>query len=213
MCVTDRQYNPNITNQPNELFFVSQILPGIKAICTDNQADVTFDGNVTKCCDTCQPGYGVVEECTSDNQTRCETCISGETYSSYRDHTSSCKQCATCGVNPHFILHPCNVTHNTVCGCSVGSYYDPEADVCKFCDLCRFGEGVVRKCSNEHNSICKPCVENKTYSDTVDPFTSCKYCSVCKQNMVVLQECSTTEDTLCFSMYHFLSSLLVYLIS
>ena len=175
--------------------------------CLDNQLQMSFNGTENQCCDTCNPGYGVTVNCSTTNvQTVCEACIPGKTYSSPTNSLSSCKGCSTCGNSSHFVLHPCNVTHNTFCECPKGSYYDPVADECKFCDLCRPGWGASRMCTSKQNTNCSQCVTNVTFSSKVDPFTGCSPCTVCSATEVTLQACSVTEDTICFSKYRSLCS-------
>ena len=183
---------------------VSFQITSVCSECTDNQLQMSFNETGNQCCDTCKPGYGVIVNCTAREQTICKSCIPGETYSSPTNSLSSCKTCSTCGNNTHFVLHPCNVTHNTFCECPKGSYYDPIEDVCKFCDLCPAGEGALRMCTSKHNTECTPCEGNVTYSSKLDPFSKCSPCTVCTDTEVMLQACSVNEDTICFSKYELL---------
>ena len=169
--------------------------------CLDNQLQMSFNGAENQCCDTCKPGYGVTVNCSTNSQTVCEACIPGRTYSSPGNSLNSCTVCSTCGNSSHFVLHPCNVTHNTFCECPKGSYYDPFEDECKFCDLCHPGWGASRMCTSKHNTECSQCVTNMTYSSKLDPFTGCSPCTLCSKTEVTLQACSVTEDTICFSKY------------
>ena len=79
--------------------------------CTETQTEVIFanETDIT-CCETCTAGYGVRVKCSTKENTECEPCISGKTYSNETKHTNSCKKCFTCGDNAHFILHPCNIS-------------------------------------------------------------------------------------------------------
>lgn len=184
------------------LIFVSK-MTGSYGQCLDNQIEVEFKLNetITKCCDTCKTGSGVDVQCSSSENTKCQKCIPGKTYSDIVSVTDECKMCATCGNNTHFILHPCNETQNTICECPEGSYYDEKSDQCKFCNLCPAGWGVVRKCSTKHNTICDQCKRNETFSNKLDPFSECTPCSTCSETEVALKECSVTEDRICFSMH------------
>lgn len=181
------------------LFLLSFMIAGVFSECLDNQLQMSFNGTENQCCDTCKPGYGVSVNCSSGIQTVCKTCFPGKTYSSPTYSLSSCKRCSTCGNITHFVLHPCNVTHNTICECPKGSYYDPVADVCEFCDPCPAGLGATRMCTNKHNTECSKCVKNVSFSSKLDPFANCTPCTVCSDTEVMLQACSVTEDTICFS--------------
>ncbi|KAL4217424.1 hypothetical protein ACF0H5_023874 [Mactra antiquata] len=167
--------------------------------CTDNQTEVSFNETSSRCCDVCNPGYGVSTNCSADENTQCQKCVPGITYSNSASPDEPCKMCSTCGNNTHFILHPCNETQNTICVCPSGSYYDPDADECKYCTLCDPGHGASTRCSATHNSKCLPCEINVTYSNKVDPYSPCKPCTVCRKDEVPLRNCSVYEDTICLS--------------
>ena len=169
--------------------------------CLDNQLQMSFNETGNQCCDTCQPGYGVIVNCTAAEQTVCESCIPGKTYSSPKNTLNACMGCSSCGNTTHFVLHPCNVTHDTLCQCPKGSYYDPGTDECKFCDPCPPGMGASRMCTSKHNSMCSECESNVTFSSKLDPFSNCQPCTVCSDTEVTLQACSIREDTICFSKY------------
>ena len=169
--------------------------------CLDNQLQMSFNETGNQCCDTCQPGYGVIVNCTAAEQTVCESCIPGKTYSSPKNSLNACMGCSSCGNTTHFVLHPCNVTHDTLCQCPKGSYYDQGTDECRFCDPCPPGMGASRMCTSKHNSMCSECESNVTFSSKLDPFSNCQPCTVCSDTEVTLQACSIIEDTICFSKY------------
>ena len=170
--------------------------------CTDRQIHVTFSTNDTKCCDTCKRGSGATVACSPTNDTQCEPCIPGKTFNSDPvSYDSTCRACATCDNNTHFILHPCNATHNTLCVCPDGSYYDPDTDKCRFCELCGPGYGAAQRCGNGRNTVCEACVANVSYSNRHNYFTACTPCSTCSEEEVMLKACTETEDTICFSKY------------
>lgn len=167
--------------------------------CTETEIQITLNETMTKCCATCPKGSGVAVECSQQNDTKCETCIPGKTYSDVNSHEEPCKMCATCDNNTNFILHPCNATQNTICGCPDGYYYDQEADKCKLCDLCPAGWGALRKCNTYHNTICTQCESSVTFSSKLDYYSVCENCMKCVDPYFALQECSITEDTICMS--------------
>lgn len=175
-------------------------ITAVYAECAKNQSEVTFNETDTKCCDTCLPGSGVTVKCSSSENTQCQKCVPGVTYSDLNSLTQTCKTCSTCGNNSHFILHPCNETQNTICTCPDGSYYDAKSDQCKFCDLCPAGWGASRRCTTKHNTVCTQCEINVTFSNKLDPFSKCTPCLTCKETEVALKECSLSEDRICFSM-------------
>lgn len=181
------------------LLFSLHRIHGVWSQCPDNQVELGFNETLTMCCNTCKPGNGVESPCSASQNTQCRSCTPGETYSDVTSYEKPCKQCATCGDTTHFIIHPCNKTHNTICGCPEGSYYDSEADQCKFCDLCPAGWGAWRRCTMRQNTVCTQCKSNVTFSDKLDSYSNCKACTKCSDTEVMLQACSVIEDTICFS--------------
>jgi len=170
--------------------------------CAETEQLVKFNETVSNCCSTCNTGSGVTVECSFQNDTTCEQCTDGKTYSDVVSIEATCKTCATCDNNTYLVLHPCNTTHNTVCTCPDGYYFDPEADKCKLCDLCPAGWGAVRKCNGYDNTICAPCVINGSFSNKLDYYSLCEGCTTCVDPYFTLQECSTTEDAICMSKYN-----------
>ncbi|KAH3749790.1 hypothetical protein DPMN_184303, partial [Dreissena polymorpha] len=176
-----------------------QVIITVATGCLENEVAVQYNVTFNICCTTCAAGSGVEVECTPREDTYCVPCVSGRTYSDKTSHEEVCKPCSTCGNNTLFVLHPCNITQDTICLCPEGSYYDKEADKCRFCDLCPAGWGASRRCSAQFNTICSPCEPNVTFSNKLDYYSQCEACSKCGPQKVMLQECMTTEDTICFS--------------
>lgn len=183
----------------NRIYMICFQAMDVTDSCPDGGVQLIVNETATKCCSTCKKGSGVVSECSLTNNTQCQQCIPGKSYSDVDSHDSPCKPCATCDNNTNFILHPCNETMNTICGCPNGKYYDQETDRCKLCDLCPAGWGALRMCNKNHNTICTPCTVNVTFSHRMDYYSKCTPCSKCVDPYIALQDCSITEDAICMS--------------
>ncbi|KAK3608700.1 hypothetical protein CHS0354_036222, partial [Potamilus streckersoni] len=161
--------------------------------CDVNQFNLDSVGGQNRCCDKCLPGYGVVYNCTKENNTVCDTCTDG-TFSSHIAHYTTCKGCSSC--KNAYTMHPCNATHDAVCKCHVGFYLASYENTCNLCDLCPAGWGASRSCNYRENTVCTQC-SNGTFSNKLSAFARCIPCSKCSENQVLLQRCTTSQDTVC----------------
>lgn len=151
------------------------------------------------CCSKCGPGYGVKNLCSKQNDTNCEGCEEGVTFSTSWSYDEECLPCSTCIKNAH-VVQACNSTHDVVCECNPNFFYDPESDMCKLCEPCVPGFGASRHCNSMENTICEEC-PNATFSDVLSPTADCLPCSVCQEDQVMLQACSAKQDTICLGAY------------
>jgi hypothetical protein len=100
-----------------------------------------FDRQTSVCCKTCDQGYGVALPCTgvgSGNDTVCVRCVHGATYSGSVSHEETCQACSHCPPHSYPISH-CNVTHNTICECVDGFWYETDKKTCAKCYPCQPG--------------------------------------------------------------------------
>ncbi|KFO62839.1 Tumor necrosis factor receptor superfamily member 16, partial [Corvus brachyrhynchos] len=77
------------------------------------------------------------------------------------------------------------------------------------CRACNLGEGVVQPCG-VNQTVCEPCLDSVTYSDTVsatepckpctqgdDPGGTCRECRVCEVGFGLMFPCKDSQDTVC----------------
>ncbi|CAI9719777.1 tumor necrosis factor receptor superfamily member 16-like [Octopus vulgaris] len=162
-------------------------------ICPSNQSNL----NGSSCCQLCEPGSGVVGNCTRNQDTVCAPCQAGKTFSSQASSTEECKPCSTCPEHT-YIKKVCNVTHDTQCECSTGFFYSTELQACMLCTLCPVGWGAVRPCSPTENSWCQRC-PNNTYSHLISGTIGCVKCRTCARDQIMIQPCTDTQDTVCIA--------------
>lgn len=180
-------------------------------------------------CSECPAGSGVTKACnnhhndtaTAMEDTQCEPCQAGSTFSDSASRHLACRTCRTCPPNSR-VKRECNVTHDTECECDKDHYQElvammtttpeevetttPHARhkhghqqavlTCKPCDLCPHGYGAARACSATHNTVCRKC-PTSTYSSVLSSSAGCSVCTVCRDDQVTLHECTPIQDTVC----------------
>ncbi|NXG47064.1 TNR16 factor, partial [Psilopogon haemacephalus] len=75
--------------------------------------------------------------------------------------------------------------------------YTASGECCKACNL---GEGVVQPCG-VNQTICEPCLDSVTYSDTVSATEPCKPCTQCVGLRSMLAPCVESDDAVCRCAY------------
>lgn len=112
--------------------------------------------------------------------------------------TSTQKPCKKCTVCPKRAIEArtCNATHDTVCLCDRGDFFNALSYECKPCSPCPHGWGVWRVCTRNRNTVCRKCPPG-TYSGVLSGSMGCVLCSSCRPDQVMLQECSRIQDTVC----------------
>ncbi|XP_077316113.1 tumor necrosis factor receptor superfamily member 16 [Lithobates pipiens] len=70
------------------------------------------------------------------------------------------------------------------------------------CRACGAGEGVVQECG-ANQTVCEPCLDSVTYSDTTSHTEACKQCTECHGNKRMIAPCVETDDALCACAYGF----------
>nr|XP_020669144.1 tumor necrosis factor receptor superfamily member 16 [Pogona vitticeps] len=75
--------------------------------------------------------------------------------------------------------------------------YTVSGECCKACNL---GEGVIHPCGL-NQTICEPCLDSVTYSDTMSATEPCKPCKECVGLESMLAPCVESDNTVCKCMY------------
>uniref|UniRef100_A0A8D0EA52 Nerve growth factor receptor n=1 Tax=Salvator merianae TaxID=96440 RepID=A0A8D0EA52_SALMN len=75
--------------------------------------------------------------------------------------------------------------------------YTANGECCKACNV---GEGVVQPCGI-NQTVCEPCLDSVTYSDTVSATEPCKPCKECVGLEGMLAPCVESDDTVCKCIY------------
>ncbi|KAK2142482.1 hypothetical protein LSH36_950g00048 [Paralvinella palmiformis] len=150
--------------------------------------------NGQRCCRECPPGEGVLRPCSIYNDTVCQPCTFGESYSTVYSHVETCHPCSICPEYAHMI-QPCNMTHDTMCECDRNYYFDGLSSRCRPCQVCPMEYGVRRQCNLTHDTVCVRCPEG-FYSDRLG-MERCKRCGRCGRGQVMLQHCSPGQNTIC----------------
>ncbi|CAL8280068.1 unnamed protein product [Boreogadus saida] len=80
-------------------------------------------------------------------------------------------------------------------GCRSGEY-EPAPGMC--CPLCDKGSVVLRDCTDESSTNCRPC-ESATYMDAANGRSQCMSCRPCvaEQGLGTQRECSRVRDSAC----------------
>ncbi|XP_052802624.1 tumor necrosis factor receptor superfamily member 16-like [Mya arenaria] len=81
------------------------------------------EGNVGACQKVlpCEPGYGVMKLGDSHNDTTCERCVNGKTFSNISSKVTPCQNCSLC-LEGWVQKTPCNEFEDTVCIPKAGSH-------------------------------------------------------------------------------------------
>ncbi|XP_078684603.1 uncharacterized protein LOC144918044 [Branchiostoma floridae x Branchiostoma belcheri] len=95
------------------------------------------DGNpVCVPCSPCSPGYGVLRPCTEYQDTVCEACEPGKTFSGTESPWRRCESCVQCAAH-ELRRRECTPTRNGRCGsCETGWFHNDitgDCDVCSWC--------------------------------------------------------------------------------
>ncbi|XP_078601239.1 uncharacterized protein LOC144876155 [Branchiostoma floridae x Branchiostoma japonicum] len=95
------------------------------------------DGNpVCVPCTSCSPGYGVLRPCTEYQDTVCEPCEPGKTFSGTDSPWRRCESCVQCAAH-ELRRRECTPTRNGRCGsCETGWFHNEitgDCDVCSWC--------------------------------------------------------------------------------
>ncbi|NXD86583.1 TNR16 factor, partial [Halcyon senegalensis] len=75
--------------------------------------------------------------------------------------------------------------------------YTTSGECCRACNL---GEGVVQPCG-VNQTVCEPCLDSVTYSDTVSATEPCKPCTQCVGLQSMSAPCVESDDAVCRCAY------------
>ncbi|GAA6227092.1 tumor necrosis factor receptor superfamily member 16-like [Lates japonicus] len=153
--------------------------------CASNQ--FTDSG---QCCSLCPTGFGVVAQCGKED-TKCAPCPPG-TFSSSED-LEPCLPCSNCPPRVPTAAS-CTANQDTQCECKKGFFFLFE--LCMPCSKCNRGEGVIRDCGLQGNTVCQHC-DPGTFSEEHDSTKPCQTCTQCSDSEVEIRACMPDSDTLC----------------
>ncbi|XP_048585871.1 tumor necrosis factor receptor superfamily member 16 isoform X2 [Nematostella vectensis] len=146
-------------------------------------------------CGLCPAGY-FIKSCANQTTPVCERCPEG-TYISGRNNYHRCQICSACRGSKNQVISACNATHDTVCRCQEGYFWDTGTLYCAECKSCGRGRGVVRNCTHNHNTVCRKCEKEKTYSPGKSRTDGCLMCKNCPAGQTVSEKCTRRKDTVC----------------
>lgn len=166
-----------------------------------------------RCCRRCQPGHGVWRPCDAHNDTVCDPCREGVTFSPAEARKGyHLQQCTACSPSPDHavVTRQCNATHDTQWECKRGFYFNSSSRKCVQCLSCAEGWGVLAACDQWTDARCIKCPDG-TYSSAASTGVaggdgaavsaaaprSCIVCTKCSASQVTLQDCTSTQDTVC----------------
>ncbi|CAH1267179.1 NGFR [Branchiostoma lanceolatum] len=130
------------------IFLIINIVPA-KSLTTHATPDIECRGHSRKyktldpdgnpvCvpCSSCSPGYGVLRPCTEYQDTVCEACEPGKTFSGTDSTWRRCESCVQCATH-ELRRRECTPTRNGRCGsCETGWFHNDitgDCDVCSWC--------------------------------------------------------------------------------
>ncbi|XP_018093536.1 tumor necrosis factor receptor superfamily member 16 [Xenopus laevis] len=68
------------------------------------------------------------------------------------------------------------------------------------CISCSIGEGVIKSCG-VNQTVCEPCLDSVTYSDTFSHTEACKPCTECFGHKRMVAPCVESDDAVCACAY------------
>ncbi|XP_062993857.1 tumor necrosis factor receptor superfamily member 16 [Elgaria multicarinata webbii] len=68
------------------------------------------------------------------------------------------------------------------------------------CKACNLGEGVAQPCG-KNQTVCEPCLDSISYSDTVSATEPCKPCKECVGRESMMAPCVESDNTVCKCTY------------
>ena len=103
------EYFRNLYNLYFAATFLSVFLSfAFQAVSSLDCAPNEFNLNDVRCCTKCAPGHGVMVECNEQQDTVCEICEAGDTFSNTLSHTDACQPCEFTSAQPStppFLCH------------------------------------------------------------------------------------------------------------
>uniref|UniRef100_UPI00398EDA1C tumor necrosis factor receptor superfamily member 11B-like n=1 Tax=Pristiophorus japonicus TaxID=55135 RepID=UPI00398EDA1C len=145
-------------------------------------------------CEQCPPGTYRKTHCNAERRTECAPC-SDSHYTEYWNHLDECQYCNVFCKEYQYLKHECNGTHNRVCECVEGHFF--EFEFCLKHYECPPGFGVKRIGTPYINTECIKCPKgffsvNTSANQSCQKHTNCTVLGL-KQ---VLQG-DTFQDNVC----------------
>uniref|UniRef100_UPI00398F5130 tumor necrosis factor receptor superfamily member 6B-like n=1 Tax=Pristiophorus japonicus TaxID=55135 RepID=UPI00398F5130 len=131
---------------------ISSVFAVIKAKPTYQRRDAITGQMLT--CEQCPPGTFVEKHCTSLHPTICGPCPDLH-YTQYWNYLQKCRYCNVFCGDQQYEKHQCNITHNRVCECKAGYYF--EFEFCLKHTNCPHGVGVIKMGTPYSDTDCKQC--------------------------------------------------------
>ncbi|XP_053106422.1 tumor necrosis factor receptor superfamily member 6B [Hemicordylus capensis] len=147
-------------------------------------------------CQQCPPGTAVAKHCTKSTPTACQPCPELY-YTQYWNYLERCLYCNNFCDHLEEEVQPCSATHNRVCQCKPGYYF--ESDFCLPHTECPAGNGVTQLGSPHKDTECAPCPAGtfSAFSSSTDVCQPHQNCSM--QGLELLVPGNPFRDTLCTS--------------
>ncbi|XP_048451853.1 tumor necrosis factor receptor superfamily member 11B-like isoform X2 [Rhincodon typus] len=145
-------------------------------------------------CSRCPPGQHMVQHCTKDHDTQCAPC-SASHYTQYWNYLKKCQYCNIFCKENQNVKHECNATHNRVCECKDGYFW--EYEFCTKQKTCLPGYGVKTAGTPYSSTICRKCARG-FFSSVTSTIAQCKRHTNCTELGLKLDIPGTAwHDNLC----------------
>ncbi|XP_048385658.1 tumor necrosis factor receptor superfamily member 11B-like [Stegostoma tigrinum] len=145
-------------------------------------------------CSRCPPGQHMVQHCTKDHDTECAPC-SANHYTRYWNYLKKCQYCNNFCKENQNVKHECNATHNRVCECIDGYFW--EYEFCMKQKTCLPGYEVKTTGTPYSNTICRKCARG-FFSSVTSTIAQCKRHTNCTELGLKLDIPGTAwHDNLC----------------
>ncbi|XP_077984329.1 uncharacterized protein LOC144438972 [Glandiceps talaboti] len=73
--------------------------------------------------------------------------------------------------------------------------------LCMNCTQCPPGQGVEKECTNNSDTVCRPCVQGETYSSMYSAVRDCEPCTHCSPHQELINTCIVTQNARCGNCY------------
>ncbi|XP_019681987.1 tumor necrosis factor receptor superfamily member 5 isoform X2 [Felis catus] len=171
----------------------TSVHPDPHTTCRENQYLIN-----SRCCDKCQPGEKLVNDCTEFTSTECLPCKKGEFLDTWNIERH-CHQHKYCDPNQGLQVQREGTSEtDTTCTCDEGLHCT--SDACESCiqhTLCPPGLGVKQVATGVSDTICHPCPAGffsnvSSASEKCHPWTRCE-----TKGLVELQAGTNKTDAVC----------------
>nr|BAG12082.1 TNF decoy receptor 3 [Conger myriaster] len=143
-------------------------------------------------CDKCPPGTHVVKHCTKDRKTVCGLCPERH-YTAFWNYVERCLYCNVFCMEDQFEKLPCNTTHNRVCECKSGHYFNH--GFCTKHSACPPGQGASMTGTAYTDVKCVKCEEGY-FSSEYSTMNQCQKQHQCKDGERTIPS-NEKRDTFC----------------